>query len=471
MKKLNILFLFFLLNFLSISLFAQNPPQAVILGDTTFCDGDSTRLFAVPGNFPEYLWSTGDTTASIYVKTGGVYSVRVIDSTGVMGAVSDPQTVVKYNLPSKPSISGIAAFCTNGQTLLTASPNNYPKYKWSTLDSIASIQVTQAATFQVSAIDINGCESPISDPVTVVEHPLPLKPTIMGDTAICEGDSALLGILQPFYQTYNWSNGGSTQSIWVTMGDSLTVSVVDSNGCQSSLSDLFIVEESMRPNPPAIGGDTVFCDGDSVMLSGPSGQSGYLWSTGATTQTIWVKASGTFALRVTNPAGCLSPFSLPWQISALSTPATPVISPFGTDSLHANSPARSYTWLYNGQAIADSTEIIPALQSGSYQVIAMNEGCISDTSEIFLFARTSLEDELEIDFAIYPNPASTELFILFLQQREASVSVMSLEGKKIWEKELSFDITGLSSLNISELADGYYFLRIGEKWQKFLVRK
>jgi hypothetical protein len=184
-----------------------------------------------------------------------------------------------------------------------------------------------------------------------------------------------------------------------------------------------------------------------------------------------VKASGTFALRVTNPAGCLSPFSLPWQISALSTPATPVISPFGTDSLHANSPARSYTWLYNGQAIADSTEIIPALQSGSYQVIAMNEGCISDTSEIFLFARTSLEDELEIDFAIYPNPASTELFILFLQQREASVSVMSLEGKKIWEKELSFDITGLSSLNISELADGYYFLRIGEKWQKFLVRK
>ena len=72
MKKLNILFLFFLLNFLSISLFAQNPPQAVILGDTTFCDGDSTRLFAVPGNFPEYLWSTGDTTASIYVKTGGV---------------------------------------------------------------------------------------------------------------------------------------------------------------------------------------------------------------------------------------------------------------------------------------------------------------------------------------------------------------------------------------------------------------
>lgn len=470
MKILNILFL---LSFVLISiapLSAQVPPQAVILGDTAFCPGDSAQIFAVPGNYPKYLWSTGDTTPTIFAKAAGVYTVRIIDNMGVMGPVSNGQTVVMLSPPAKPSITGNISFCKGGNTTLTASPNTLPQYRWSTQATTNNIRVFQTTTVTVIAIDANGCESVPSDPVTVVDNPLPLKPDIMGDPAICEGDSALVGIIQPFYDTYTWSNGDTTQSIWVTLGSILTLSVIDTNGCQSPLSDIFEVQESMRPNPPAIGGDTIFCDGDSLLLSAPNGQSGYLWSTGASTQTIWAKTSGTYALRVTNQAGCLSPFSQPWQITALLVPTTPSISLFGTDSLHANSSARTYTWLLNGQAIANPTEIIRASQSGIYQVIAQNGDCISDTSETFSFLHTALEDELTTAFAVYPNPATDKLFILFPQKREVQIMVMDIQGRKIFEKQISLDAAGLGELDVNALNPGYYFLQIEGVWKKFLKK-
>lgn len=470
MKNLNIFLftLFFIL--LSSTLTAQTPPQAIILGDTAFCAGDSTQLFAVPGNFPKYIWSTGDTTQSIFVKTAGVYTVRVVDSMGNTGPLSNSQRTIILSLPAKPTISGDPGFCQGSSTTLTASPANLPKYQWSTQDSTNSIVVSQAATFTVSAIDANGCKSIPSDPLSVVENPLPLKPEIMGDSAICQGDSALVGIIQPFYASYSWSNGDSTQSIWVTMGSMLSLSVRDTNGCQSPLSDIFTVREDMRPGPPAIGGDTIFCEGDSLLLSAPNGQAGYLWSTGATTQTIWVKNSGTYALRITNQAGCISPFSLPWQIRSEPVPARPSISQQGGDSLRANSPAQSYTWLFNGQLLPNTSETLIASQSGLYRVIAQNGDCISDTSAAFSFVATTIDEPFVRAYDLYPNPTSDKLFILFPEKREVQILVMDLSGRSIFTRQLSLDATGLGQIDVQSLKSGYYFLQIDGVWKKFLKK-
>ncbi len=473
MNKVTTLSLLFLCLISFAKLSAQVLPQALIIGDTTFCPDDSVQLFVVPGTYPRYLWSTGDTTndPTLFASAAGSYWVRVIDTAGNVGPMSPTRSISQITPPAKPRILGQAAFCKNGSTSLTASPGNMPKYRWSTLDSSASIQVSQPGNYSLVAIDINGCESVLSDPFSVVENPLPPRPVIMGDSAICEGDSALVGLLAPFYTSYNWSNGAGSQSIWVKMADSLRISVTDTNGCQSPLSAVFIVRESMRPPPPAIGGDTVFCEGDSLQLFGPMGQTSYLWSTGATTPTVWVQSSGAYALRVTNAVGCISPFSQPWRISELPVPAMPVISPFGPDSLHANSHARSYIWLYNGQPLADSSEIIPANQSGVYQVIALNESCISDTSAAFSFVKTSLGEKLSDEFAIYPNPAKDRLYILFPQKRELEIAVMDIQGKKIMQQRLLLDASGLGELKLEGLAQGYYFLRIGAAWKKFLVKE
>src|SRR2546423_6025477 len=61
-----------------------------------------------------------------------------------------------------------------------------------------------------------------------------------------------------------------------------------------------------RPLPTPVitaGGPTTFCTGGSVTLTASSASS-YLWSSGATTQSITVNASGSYSVTVTDANGC-----------------------------------------------------------------------------------------------------------------------------------------------------------------------
>jgi PKD-like domain len=58
-------------------------------------------------------------------------------------------------------------------------------------------------------------------------------------------------------------------------------------------------------------GFTTFCSGNSVTLTSTTGSS-YMWSTGATTQSITVSTAGNYTVTVSNANGC----------SATSTPTT-----------------------------------------------------------------------------------------------------------------------------------------------------
>src|SRR3569832_1990889 len=63
------------------------PPAFITAnGQSTVCAGDSVQLTA-PAGF-SYVWSTSDTTQSIYVSQPGGYTVQVTDSNSA-SAVSD----------------------------------------------------------------------------------------------------------------------------------------------------------------------------------------------------------------------------------------------------------------------------------------------------------------------------------------------------------------------------------------------
>ena len=66
-----------------------NPLPIVDLGNdtTSICQGDSVLLDAGSGH-TNYLWSTGDTTQTIYASTAGNYSVTVGNGTAVSNSNS-----------------------------------------------------------------------------------------------------------------------------------------------------------------------------------------------------------------------------------------------------------------------------------------------------------------------------------------------------------------------------------------------
>ncbi|MEZ5029857.1 MAG: hypothetical protein R2787_00510 [Saprospiraceae bacterium] len=67
-----------------------------ITGDNAICPGETTVLDAGLG-YTEYEWSTGETTQTITVSSGGTYSVTVSDGPTCTG--SDDFVVTQWNAP------------------------------------------------------------------------------------------------------------------------------------------------------------------------------------------------------------------------------------------------------------------------------------------------------------------------------------------------------------------------------------
>ena len=82
-------------------------------------------------------------------------------------------------------------------------------------------------------------------------------------------------------------------------------------GCVAATPDLEVV------------GETIFCNGESITINAPAGYESYLWSTGETTPTIQVESQGSFAVTVTNAAGCFG-FSNS-VVTVVDPPLSPMI--------------------------------------------------------------------------------------------------------------------------------------------------
>lgn len=143
---------------------------SIITTDSTICNGDSTLLTATGGN--RYLWSTGETTASIYAHptTNTTYSVTVSDGLGG-GAIANKMVRV---LP-KPNF-GIAAtpdtIDIGGVAMLEVTGAGSISFIWSTGETTRTITVNPLAstTYTVTATGGNGCIA--TDSITVVVNPL-----------------------------------------------------------------------------------------------------------------------------------------------------------------------------------------------------------------------------------------------------------------------------------------------------------
>jgi len=361
--------------------YLSDPPKPVItpLGpSTTFCESGNVTLES--SEAPGYLWSTGETTRWITVSTSGSYTVTTSNGSGCLTA-SDPVVVTVLPRPPAPTITadGPLSFCAGGSVRLTG-PDGYAQYSWSTGETTQSIVVSTTSNVALTVINAEGCNATSDVQVTVNDLPATPVVTASGSTFFCEGGSVTL--TAPASASYLWSNGATTQSIVVTATGSYSVTITNANGCTSATSAATAVTVDPVPATPSItaGGPTRFCEGGSVTLSAPANYF-YLWSNGATTQSIVVTASGSYSVTVTNQASC-SATSAATVVTVDAAPATPTITASGPTSfceggsVTLSAPAGfSYLW-----STGATTQSIVANTSGSYSVTVTNANGCSATS-------------------------------------------------------------------------------------------
>lgn len=193
--------------------------------------------------------------------------------------------------------------------------------------------------------------------------------TANGPTSFCTGGSVTLTANSG--SAYLWSPGGqTTQSITVSTAGSYTVRVTNSAGAQATSAAVAVTISTTGATPTiTASGPTSFCPGGSVTLTSTSASS-YLWSTGATTQSITVGTSGNYTV-TTNSGGC-GGTSVATTVNANSAPTTPTVT--ASSSLNVcpgkiltlqSSAANGYLW-----STGATTRSIAVSAGGTYWVKA-----------------------------------------------------------------------------------------------------
>lgn len=332
-------------------------PNPQISGNASFCTGQSTTLTASGGD--TYLWSNGETTASITITTPGNYTVTAFNTCGQSS--SAPFTVTESPLPN-PQISGNLSFCSGQQTTLTASGGT--TYLWSNGETTTAISVSTPGNYSVTAF--NTCGQAVSVPVTVSENPLP-NPQISGNNSFCTGQQTTLTASGG--TSYLWSNGQTSPSITATAPGSYTVTAF--NTCGQTVSAPFTVSEMLLPNAH-IAGETTFCAGQQTALTASGGTS-YLWSTGQTGTNLTVSTPGIYSVSVNNSCGT-DIETVTISIASVSASFTPSVTtgaaPLAIDFANTSDPgAILFSWNFGDGSI--ETSVSPShlfAQSGQYTV-------------------------------------------------------------------------------------------------------
>lgn len=234
-----------------------------------------------------------------------------------LGEFSAPCTAVTpaITISANPSNS----ICQGTQVNFTASSVNggaTPNYQWQLdgtnvgINSDTYANSTLVAGNQISCIMTSSLscvtnQTDTSNIISMTVLTLP-QPVITGNLFYCSGDSTLLDA-GTGYTSYTWSNGATTQTIYVLTQDTLVVQVFDGN-CDGTSNPVVVSQAPLIDAGITPIGNIGLCTGDSVQISVPFNQDySYLWSTGDTTSSLYVSEFSAYTVVVTdNTTGCSS---------------------------------------------------------------------------------------------------------------------------------------------------------------------
>lgn len=361
-----------------VGIFAR--PTVDLGPDTAICMLDTLWLDAGPGPL-SYLWGSGSTQQTIAASTSGLFRVTVTDANGCSD--SDSLTLSINALPTV-SLGTDTTICLLDTLLLDAGPA-MTSYAWSTGAATQTIRVTSGAAYSVTVTNGAGCLG--SDTLNLAVN-LPPMVNLGNDTTVCTGASILLDPGSGG-ATYQWAHGPTSQTVTISTPGSYAVTATSAMGCPAH--DSILIGNHAVP-ALQLASTGVICAGDSLLLDPNLIAATYLWSTGATSPTIYVSQPDTYYVDVVDTNGCAGS-----DTTMLSWVAPPTVALGGDTSLcpsalplelDAGNAGATYLW-----TTGDSTQTIDVFAAGVYGVqLTDTNGCSGADSILLSLFPTPVVD-------------------------------------------------------------------------------
>lgn len=357
--------------------------QFIYVGQSV-CPGDSMQVHAYP-DFPagtSFLWSTGETTSSIFITTSATYSLT---ATAPGGACSSSVTefigMNFFPVPS-PDISGPSVLCIGQNATLSVQENPDDIFSWSTGESTSSILISDPGMYSVTVTNWQGCVG--TDAIEILEGSTP--PNISAPSVLCNGQSGTVSVTNAgSYNTFLWNTGATSSGITINTAGTYTVTVTATGGCTATGSVTVAAGNSNITINGSVMSQTscTIPNGNINITVTPPGSYSFLWSNGASTEDLNNLAAGNYTVTVTDLGGCTSTSTFT-VASNLIIPTTST-NVTGT-TCHLNNgavdlsviPSGTYSFLWSNGAI---TEDVSNILAGTYAVtVTSSGGCTATTT-------------------------------------------------------------------------------------------
>ncbi|MBU3700119.1 MAG: DUF2341 domain-containing protein [Candidatus Kapabacteria bacterium] len=373
------------------------PTEAVI------CNGEPVTLTAPTIGWRRFRWSTGDTTASITVRTAGTYFVELSD--GQSCTVKTPSIVVTSdNAPSAGNDTTITLCLGRRETLRVKS--GFAKYEWYMSSGTAftkmpstgpELLIDSADVYRCFVRSVGGCLDTVRFVVNRIYDTTAKIVFPFANPSICEGDSLVLRVDPPQSAEYTWSRDGvqlpeRSDRLTVRTSGVYTVAVRIGNSSDGCLSVSSITVQSARKDSFLFPERVEFCEGDSITLDAGLFPQVEWYSLRGGQRRLITQFSRVIRLKSSDTIECVGSNSGVCRDTArcivtMNAAPRPVMATLENKSsmcvgeiftLRSNTAAQKYTWrLWDNviQSAQDSSQIQITVPGVYYLAVEYANGC------------------------------------------------------------------------------------------------
>jgi len=355
----------------------------------TLCSGDTLTIHLV-GDAASYLWSSGDSVATVVVAPTAPVTYTVTAYSALQCETTKSYSVEVNPLPLDFTIHVGNHLCYGDSLSVNASPVynnvqyvwNYPNIPTNTYafyyHPLLDIEQDYTDTLTLAVVDERGCQRVKDTLITVYATP---RDSIFGSPFVCRGDTVHLHASGQ--HTYTWHQPidvtqKHNDSVWhvPTEDQTYTLEVVNAHNCHTFLTKDVAMKEwptvSINTN-----GQTHFCNNGSYTLTA-MGAVDYQWSDGQTGQSIQIQPMSQTSYSVTgvDAYGCVGHHTVLLDVDtapAISLQVFPLdtICALDTFTIHADGFFAHILW--NTQDTTYSITRSDLLQSTTFTATAISD--------------------------------------------------------------------------------------------------